>query len=309
MQVLHLVVGLVCCTHMSMGEYTTHKMDTQQLTNKTLVVVVGNCRGGEDAWESLYAHVLDTNYADLAMMIGNTSERRSSLFSRSRFIWFAKEFPHNKWDGALDEIERVASIPPQELSWQDVAMTSKYSAFGGTMVDPNGNGVITPYQKWLLAHALHESSLMRHYERIIVTRTDQYYLCDLHLHDMGLGDHAWVPRGQDWGGLCDRFMVMPKHRTWTILTAIEHPLRHLHMYTSYPFQKNPETLLKYGLEHRGVPVRRFPRNMFTVKREKDLSNTKIRGGRQGVPGLPTLIIKKINEYRMARRTCHEMVRR
>ena len=42
----------------------------------------------------------------------------------------------------------------------------------------------------------------------VVTRTDQFYTCDVDLATLA-NDFVWVPDAQDYGGLCDRFLVAP----------------------------------------------------------------------------------------------------
>lgn len=53
--------------------------------NRTLVIIMGNIRGGERAWESLYKNVLDLNSADLALVVGEMApkNRTSSMYARA----------------------------------------------------------------------------------------------------------------------------------------------------------------------------------------------------------------------------------
>ena len=63
-------------------------------TNKTLVVVIGSLRGGELAWRSMYAHLLDLNSADLAITISNDAlnATTASLVRRARYVWTHEEY-------------------------------------------------------------------------------------------------------------------------------------------------------------------------------------------------------------------------
>jgi len=57
----------------SKEEEETHEggvTSKQQESNQTLVILMGNLRGGEKAWKTLYRRVLDINNADLALVIG-----------------------------------------------------------------------------------------------------------------------------------------------------------------------------------------------------------------------------------------------
>jgi len=66
---------------------------------------MGNLRGGEVAWKTLYEQVLDLNSADLALMIGATppENRTSSLYQRAKYLWEFHEY--EDWADDLDLIE------------------------------------------------------------------------------------------------------------------------------------------------------------------------------------------------------------
>src|SRR6056300_662546 len=45
--------------------------------NSSLVIIMGNLRGGEQAWQSLYKNVLDVNSGDLALIIGEEQKQHN----------------------------------------------------------------------------------------------------------------------------------------------------------------------------------------------------------------------------------------
>ncbi|NBV93742.1 MAG: hypothetical protein EBT29_04670, partial [Proteobacteria bacterium] len=49
---------------------------------KTLVIIVGNARGGEEAWNSMYKYLLEPFSADLCLLFGKTNDHSSSLYKR-----------------------------------------------------------------------------------------------------------------------------------------------------------------------------------------------------------------------------------
>lgn len=73
-----------------------------QKQNTSLVIIMGNLRCGEQAWDTLYKHVLDVNAADLALIIGeegsNTNKTiqptylGSSIRQRAKYIWKFPEY-------------------------------------------------------------------------------------------------------------------------------------------------------------------------------------------------------------------------
>jgi len=72
-----------------------------------LVVVMGQLRGGEMAWESLRRRVLTPWAADLAVMTDATDERnqRSSLFRDAVYKWHEPE--HRDWGEVLDRLPAI----------------------------------------------------------------------------------------------------------------------------------------------------------------------------------------------------------
>lgn len=70
--------------------------------NRTLVIVMGELRAGEAAWQTLYKNVLDPNSADLALMTTNnlTLYPNNTLMKRAKFIWYYEQY--DDWADAVD---------------------------------------------------------------------------------------------------------------------------------------------------------------------------------------------------------------
>ena len=59
---------------------------------KTLVVLLGSARGGEETWNSLYTYLISPLSADLALLFGKTDLKTSSLYSRAKYVWEIDEY-------------------------------------------------------------------------------------------------------------------------------------------------------------------------------------------------------------------------
>ena len=81
--------------------------DTSAKHKDVLVVVMGQLRGSEMAWESLRRHVLTPWAADLAVMTDVTDERneRSSLFRDAVYKWHEQE--HGDWGEVFDQLPDI----------------------------------------------------------------------------------------------------------------------------------------------------------------------------------------------------------
>jgi hypothetical protein len=274
---------------------TSHEMPLQ---NKTLVILIGNLRGGEKAWKTLYEHVLDVNSADLALMIGETRPeyQNSSLFGRAAYHWTTPEF--DDWADALDLINGTA--------WRETVLPLMHphsTILGGVkMTKFAGSGAVIFMIRWFLSRKLQELKLTEIYDRFIITRSDHYYLCR---HDIsGLSDeYLWTPKGSDCGGITDRHLIVSKKdvlRALNILPLLlERPEKFIDVLKMR--SGNPERMIwkSWKLQFKSGHHRRFERMMFTCGESGDMTRWKELGERveEGVR------LKYISEYNISHATC------
>ena len=222
--------------------------------NKTLVITLGNLRGGEQAWQSLYEHVLDVNCADLAITISDDEQQMttSSMVQRAHYVWTHDEY--TDWGAALDKIGG-------DGGWRRIALKNKGTGLlGGTKEDPEGSGAVIFWLRWLVSKQIRHLQLDKAYDRFIVTRTDHYYGC---AHDISDFDphSVWIPLGEDSGGYTDRHLVASKSNVLKALDIVPPLVVDPGKYEG--FEGIPEMLIKLRLEEESIQVQRFPRMMFT----------------------------------------------
>ena len=51
---------------------------------KTLVILLGTARGGEETWKSMYKYLIEPYSADLALLFGKNLDKSSSLYQKAR---------------------------------------------------------------------------------------------------------------------------------------------------------------------------------------------------------------------------------
>jgi hypothetical protein len=268
-------------------------------TNKTLVVLIGNLRGGEIAWATLKEHVLDVNHADLALLLGNDTRqvyKNASLFDRAKYTW---QFPeYEDWADAIDLIngtswrERVLPLL-YEFGW----VLGGIKGHGGY----HGSGAVIFMMRWFLSHHLQESGVLQNYERFIITRTDHYYLCR---HDISQLDVnvLWVPGGEDYGGITDRHLVVSREHVLQALDILPPVLREPQNYAHLlgnQYGNNAERLIEFRWKEEGLPVQRFNRMMFTCGQDGD--TTRMKG--LGVQVREGVRLKYEKEYVASYATC------
>lgn len=139
-----------------------------QPSNSSLVIIMGNLRGGEEAWRSLYKNVLDGNSADLALILGpanstsNYHYPNSSLYTRAKYVWNFREY--NDWADAIDLINGT--------SWRETHLpyfNRKRTGLMGGVKGHLGSGAIIFMIRWFLSqHLLGNPDVLDQYERFVL---------------------------------------------------------------------------------------------------------------------------------------------
>jgi hypothetical protein len=121
---------------------------------RTLVVVLGNLRGGEETWRSLLGNLIDVNHAHLALMLGSqsrTSAQHSSLLDRAEYVWEHAEYGQD-WSALFDEL-----IGPH---WRSVANNNIGTGlFAPRPKDTTGTGLVEFGLKELARRKIKELNL------------------------------------------------------------------------------------------------------------------------------------------------------
>jgi hypothetical protein len=249
------------------------------LMNTTLVVVWGDIRSSEQAWETLYKHVLDRHSADLALIVQRPPKDgnriKPSLYTRAKYAWEYHDYG-NRWDLAIDLIgPNTESWNGTNITWRDVANRSDI-ALGGYVDMPRGSGAIIYTLRWFAQKVL--EPILPHYDRFIFTRIDHLYFCpDPPLDNLKKG-YIWVPSGADWGGVSDRHVVCDRDDVMRVLNVlppiVKHPAENM-VYAKTKW-RNTETLMKYTWTREGLwgRVRRYDRNMAITAVASDSSRWK-----------------------------------
>jgi hypothetical protein len=270
--------------------------------NKTLVVLLGNLRGGEKAWNSLYQHVLDVNQADLALLTQGPTPaiyHNASLFQRSKYIW---NVPHYAdWADAFDLINGTA--------WRDELLpiydTAPTNMLLGPVSGHPGSGAIIFMLRWFLSQRIQELNLHKKYDRFIVTRNDHYYVCR---HDVAVLDKrfVWIPRGQNWGGIMDRHLVCSNKHVLAALDILppllQHPERYRNILSKADYNTERFVLKRWKeqVPHLKDAVRRFNGVMFTCNTQDDATSWK-KSSPQVIP--EGVFMKYKMEYTESHQTC------
>lgn len=257
--------------------------------NTTLYVLVGNIRGGEPTWQSLYKNALDYNSADLALMVGESKNKTSSLYTRAAYVWETPEYAD--WGDALDHISAG------NQAWRSTVKTYKNNLFGGVQGHNRGGCAITMALKHSLQHNIIHNGLLRQYTRFVITRADQFYLCKHTLQSFN-SKSIEIPHGEDYGGVCDRSYTISHRWVLSSLSVIDRFIQNPSLLKPHP-NMNCERAFKLHLNVSGIRIQRVPRVMFTAAVPGD--PTRWSRGRQKVA--EGVLLKYPHEYTLATKTC------
>lgn len=248
----------------------------------TLVVLLGNARGGEPTWNSMYTHLLDPLHADMALLFGQSSEKQNSLYRRAKYVWEVPEYVD--WGDYYGRRCRTNN-------WLKLAKEFSRDGIMGGVGRLKGSGAIILAMRDML---IQYQDILKLYDRIILTRSDFYYVAD---HPDLPNDGIWIVEGEDYGGITDRHHVFPA-RMWLQMLDVISFLDSDALLNSVATLKhyNPEKFLADMFVFHGVrhSIRRFRRVHFTVATKYDA--TRWRKARIAMPGNAQLFLKYPAEY-------------
>ena len=248
---------------------------------KTLVVLLGSARGGEETWTSMYNYLLNPLSADLALLFGRTKDHSSSLYEKAKYIWELDEY--SNWG---DYFKKYCS--------DQLYAVFKHNAIeglGGGVDNFKGSGAIIFAFRHFLKNNF-KNELLK-YDRIIITRSDYFYI---DFHPILKNDYFYIVEGESYGGVCDRHHIFSKKMIDDVLGIVEY-LDDSENY-KYLIEKslNPERALYEFYKNNGIEkkIKFCKRVKFIVAHNSDKSSWSLVKGYMF--GSNSLKIKYQREY-------------
>lgn len=255
---------------------------------KTIVILLGNARGGEKTWRRMYENLLQPYNADLALCFGYSEDKSASLYQNAKYIWELPEY--EEWADYF--VENFGSDGPWKKSFE-MAPTSGFSGLWGTV----GSGAIfCAFQHYIYKY---KKDILLEYDRIIVTRSDFFYLKQVPVF---ANEFCWIPTGDDHGGLCDRFKIFPSSHFDEVLGIVDNYINTENFHEDFKDFAGLSYHINFEKCHLNhfkridylKNIRGFPRVQFLVKTKSDMT----RWGQTDmlVPFHDDLFIKYENEF-------------
>lgn len=254
------------------------------MKEKTLVVLMGNARGGEQTWSTMSKHLIRPFDADLALLFGYTKDKSNSLYSNAKYVWEMPEY--DNWRTYYEE----------NCSGNWFAFFEKYRntvLSGGIDGCAGAGAIVLAFRHHLKKNYI---NILQKYDRIILTRSDHYYLDN---HPYLSNEYFYIVEGEDYGGLCDRHHIFPSIMSSNVLGVVEFLDSKNSTKVKIHNNKNPESFLLSYYDHIGIlnKINRCKRVQFMVKLKDD--HTRWSNGTKSLSWDNSLFIKYEGEYSLA----------
>jgi hypothetical protein len=260
-----------------------------QDTARVLVILIGPMRGGHHAWNSLAQHVVRHLSADLAVVTHDTIPEQ--LLPMVRYIWHIPEY--TDWSQPLE----AAGCGSQ---WRQLCALAS-NVMGGIPYcgqnEGKGSGAMMQASMLEVYKRLTSDGVASQYTHFVLTRADHVYGCP---HPFP-SNSVMIPEGEDYGGITDRHLVAPREY---FLKAVNMSaiLCNADSYASRN-PENVETLLALFFSDLGLPIERFPRNMFLIRTKTDSTRWSKGDDVDDVLQKFGFLIKYPTELELAKQTC------
>lgn len=264
---------------------------------KTLIILIGTPRGSEIVWKSMYDHLMTPYNADLALCFEYQEDKSSSLYNIAKYIWEVPKYDDweqyyidNQIQGNWKEICDWAAKDCNCIGFSGIGKSKGYGS----------GAILIAFRHYLLNNHL---DTIQEYDRIILTRSDYFYLFD---HPMLDNEHYWVPDGESYGGIIDRFQQFPSKFAEQALNVMSYVCSEniLRDFKDIERLINIERVIaRYFYEINFTEnIKTFPRSNVLVASSKDDTTgisqrgLYLRGGNWSIPKLDELKIKYIDEW-------------
>lgn len=222
--------------------------------DKYLTILAGNPRGGEQTWQTLYDKVLTPLHSDLAILTGEKWLDSQSFLKESKYKWI------------LDEPDNWFHYYENNFTgnWKE------YFNLGKNTGLYNSGSIHFAIKDIVLKNYL---SVLKNYDYIIYTRFDQFYV---DTHPSHQGESIWIPKGEDYFGICDRHAVVPSQYVENFFSICSY-IDSKASLKSTDKLLNCEVSYKNFLEYSELiqKVQRYERAQFTASLPDDFTNWRV----------------------------------
>lgn len=262
----------------------------------TLVILIGNPRGNESVWESMYENLLKPYNADLALCFEYQEDKSPSLYSRAKYLWEVPKY--DDWEQYYVD-NNIPGNWKRLFDW--CSSDPNCCGFSG-IGDGKGRGsgaILLAFRHYLLNN---HKDIMMSYDRIILTRSDYFYVMEQPILS---NDYYWVTEDESYGGLSDRYQQFPSKYVNEALNVLDYVCSEQcweDFYVTYILISIERVIANYFNQTDFMKnVKTFKRVNFIVATDRDqttglVNNYYYRGGSWPLVGTDKMTVKYYGEY-------------
>jgi hypothetical protein len=249
---------------------------------RTLVVVLSETRAHELTFDNFKKNVIDELGADLCLCIGAKSDYdyQNPFYQLAKYRFLYDEESDRSF---AKSVEYSYQETPEIPQYDNGVPIKHYTEFlklkthiGSENDDPTdfSNYCISTYIHifflWFLQKNARENDLSSKYDRFIIVRSDYIYTVPFPKMELLDESHVWIPDWEDYGGICDRAVVLSTRNFDQYISIIESFHKNANRYYDIIESQREwsmERILKMHLEETGLigTVRRYPYISYAVR--------------------------------------------
>nr|QFG75190.1 MAG: hypothetical protein [Megaviridae environmental sample] len=226
---------------------------------KTLMIIPSETRGLDSIYKSLQKHVLNlSNSIDVGLFVSEESD--ISLIPNYTYHYTLPEYKDHR-QGLIHELNCLGIDIPEILT--DNKSLNNYQT----------STIIHIYYRLFILRMLRKHKLINRYDFFMINRSDLMHTQDI---DVSALNHnkVYLPNGEHWGGLPDRFAIIPKKHVEHWLNIYDEMFfkDSSQMYGSPLPQgghRGPEYMTKHNKEKHNISIKYIPYTFYCVRNPED----------------------------------------
>jgi hypothetical protein len=167
-----------------------------------LTIILCEARAWEATWENFNVNILQALDSDLALCVSKQESNQNPFHKHAKFEWLIDE-PRN-WS------EQYSTVAGNE-TWQTLLQVGDrlIGELDDELRPKLGSGAIQFYFRHSLRHQILSDGLLAKYDWFLVVRSDFLWLAPHPPLEILSRTGVTVLDGEDYGGICDRYALIP----------------------------------------------------------------------------------------------------
>jgi beta-1,4-mannosyl-glycoprotein beta-1,4-N-acetylglucosaminyltransferase len=250
--------------------------------NKTLLIIPSQTRYIEYTFKKLYENILEPNKnIDIGCFISDESSLQN-IESEVKYIFTLPEYSDHR-DGLINELNAINIKIPQILNNKQLLKRYQIST------------IIHIYYRLFILRMLKENNLIDKYDWFIINRSDLIHTKPIIVENLNI-EKVYLPDGEHYGGLPDRFAIIPKKYIERWLFIYNERFFTDYNLIDYHIEKyGPETMTAYNAEKNNISIKYIPYSFYCICDKADPTDWR---KEVYMPDIK-LFVKYPNEYNFA----------